>query len=131
MEHFAPFARDVVIAGPNRDDIGVLIFPDLVACRRLAPECPADTPAVTLLSIPRVVDEFRFLLTTFAKTATGSSTRVARAALMSEPPSLDAGEITDKGSINQRAVLGRRAALVEDLYRQPPPEHVIVVSEGH
>ena len=54
--------------------------------------------------------------TSFATQATGSSNRVCRAILLAEPPSLDAGEITDKGSINQRAVLRHRAALVEELY---------------
>jgi feruloyl-CoA synthase len=53
-------------------------------------------------------------LKTFA--STGSSNRITRALVLEEPPSLDAGEMTDKGSINQRAVLKRRAALVEELY---------------
>jgi feruloyl-CoA synthase len=56
--------------------------------------------------------------------------RVARAILLAEPPSIDAHEITDKGSINQRAVIAARAALVEDLYGEPPPDHVIVAEDG-
>jgi feruloyl-CoA synthase len=61
--------------------------------------------------------------------ATGSSYRVARAVLTAEPPSLDAGEMTDKGSLNQRAVLARRAALVEALYAAPPAPDVIRIGE--
>ena len=59
-------------------------------------------------------------LRSFAAQATGSSNRIARLLVLEEPPSLDAGEMTDKGSINQRAVLKRRAALVEELYAGSP-----------
>ena len=62
--------------------------------------------------------------------ATGSSTRVPRALMLDAPPSIDEGEVTDKGSINQRAVLRHRAALVEELYALPAPAHVIVAHEG-
>jgi feruloyl-CoA synthase len=47
---------------------------------------------------------------------------------LAEPPSIDGSEITDKGSINQRAVMARRAALVEELYAEPVPDHVFVSS---
>ena len=57
--------------------------------------------------------------------ATGSSRRVVRAILLDEPPSLDAGEVTDKGSLNQRKVLERRAALVEELYAPGPSPRVL------
>ncbi|MGQ0543819.1 MAG: hypothetical protein ACT4P3_00590 [Betaproteobacteria bacterium] len=66
-------------------------------------------------------------LKTFWERSTGSSNRIARAIVLEEPPSLDAGEMTDKGSINQRAVLASRAALVEELYRDPPSARVLVV----
>jgi len=61
-------------------------------------------------------ERFQSLLESFAVQATGNSNRVVRAVFAEEPPSLDAGEVTDKGSLNQRAVLERRAALVEELY---------------
>jgi feruloyl-CoA synthase len=67
-------------------------------------------------------------LADLAAQATGSSTRIARAILLTEPPSIDAGEITDKGSLNQRAVLERRAGLVDDLYADPPPPYVIIAA---
>ena len=57
----------------------------------------------------------------------GSASRIARVLLMLEPPSLDAGETTDKGYINQRRTLDRRADLVERLYTDPPPDDVIVI----
>jgi feruloyl-CoA synthase len=57
--------------------------------------------------------------------ASGSSNRISRAMVLEEPPSLDAGEMTDKGSINQRAVLSRRKRLVEELYKTPPPAGVL------
>jgi len=65
-------------------------------------------------------------LDSFAAASTGTSGRIARAVLLAEPPSLDIGEMTDKGSINQRAVLAHRAAAAEALYAAPPPPHVIV-----
>ena len=74
-------------------------------------------------------DEFSDCSTSLAKPSTGSSNRICRAILMAEPPSLDAGEITDKGSINQRAVLARRAALVEELYAIRRPPRVIAIDK--
>ena len=127
MEHLAPLARDVVIAGLDRAEIGVLIFPDLETCRRFAAAPAADTAA--LIHDPRIVTDIRARLARFAATATGSSNRIARALLLAEPPSLDAGEVTDKGSLNQRAVLARRAALVETLYAAPPAPGVIRIGE--
>jgi feruloyl-CoA synthase len=92
IEHFAPLVRDVVIAGEGRDEVGALLF--------LAGTASRQELRARLSSLP----------------STGSSNRVARALVLDEAPSLDAGEMTDKGSINQRAVLRRRHALVEELY---------------
>jgi feruloyl-CoA synthase len=124
---FAPYVRDVVLTAPDRDDLGALIFPDIEACRPLAPDVGRD--AAALLADARVRDEFQSRLDALARQATGSSNRVMRAMLMVEPPSMDAGEATDKGSINQRNVLKRRAALVEDLYAEPPSPHVITITQ--
>ena len=127
MEQLAPLARDTVLAGLDRSDIGLLVFPDVEACRRLVSDPAADT--ATLIRHPRIVAEFRQRLARLAAAATGSSNRVARALLLAEPPSLDAGEVTDKGSLNQRAVLARRAALVEALYAAPPAPDVIRIGQ--
>jgi len=79
-----------------------------------------------VLASGRVRAEFARLLAPLADPARGTSNRVMRALLLAEPPSLDIGEMTDKGSINQRAVLAHRAALVEELYADPPSPAVIV-----
>lgn len=126
---FAPYVRDVVIAGLDRDFIGVLLIPDLDACRALAPDLPAGAAAAEILAHEAVVQEFTSLLESFAARSTGSSNRVARAILLDEPPSLDHGEITDKASLNQRAILERRAALVEELYAENPSPRVLRLRE--
>ena len=125
ITHFAPLVRDVVLAGADRDDITALVFPDADACRKLAPDLPADAAVAALLADKRVRAEFTRLLDTLLQSGSGTSSRICRAILLAELPSLDIGEMTDKGSINQRAVLANRAALVEDLYADPPPPHVI------
>ena len=129
LGHLEPYIRDVVIAGADQDEIAVLIFPAIEACRALAPDLPADASPETLLADPRVMKEFRDRMNSFAKSATGGSTRICRAILLAEPPSLDVGEMTDKGSINQRAVLGRRVSEVEDLYSKNPSARVITIDK--
>jgi len=125
IAHFAPLVRDVVLAGADRDDITALVFPDADACRKLAPDFPADAAVTALLADQRVRAEFARLLDNLLQSSSGTSSRICRAILLAELPSLDIGEMTDKGSINQRAVLANRASLVEDLYTDPPPPHVI------
>jgi len=126
IAHFAPLVRDVVLAGADRDEVTALIFPDLDACRKIAARLPADAPARSLLADRSVTEAFARRVETFAAAGTGTSSRVTRAVLLADPPSLDIGEMTDKGSINQRAVLAHRAAIVEELYAAAPPSHVIV-----
>ena len=111
----APCVQDAVITGLNRSDVGVLFFPRLDECRKLA-RLPADAGADEVLAHPEVRAFFQRLVDQFWREGTGSANRVARAHVLAEPPSIDKGEITDKGSINQRAVLTHRAALVEALY---------------
>jgi feruloyl-CoA synthase len=125
LAQLEPYARDVVIAGADCNEVGALIFPHLDACRRLAAAGAEDVTADA-----GVLDELRARLTAFASGSTGSSNRICRAILLSEPPLLDAGEITDKGSINQRAVLSRRADLVAELYAPEPSARVIVIDQG-
>ena len=129
IAHFAPYVKDVVIAGADRDDIAVLVFPDLDACRRLAPDLAGHASPADIVAHDGVLREFRFLLGSFAKQATGSSNRIVRGLLLDTPPSLDAGEATDKGSLNQRRVLEHRASLVEELYATPAPPRVIAIEE--
>jgi feruloyl-CoA synthase len=108
----APYVQDAVITGLNRNEVGALLFPT-AAVRKLAPHLPADAPLAEVLHSAAVQDHFQDMLERLAKQATGSANRVARLALLDQPPSIDLGEVTDKGSINQRAVLKHRDALVQ------------------
>ncbi len=112
---FAPFARDVVVAGHDQDYVSVLVVPDPPACEGL--------------SGAALRERLHPLLSAFAATGTGSASRVVRAALLEAKLSIDRGEITDKGSLNQRAVLKSQADLVADLYAEPPPSHVLVAEQ--
>jgi feruloyl-CoA synthase len=115
MREGDPCVWDAVITGLNRNEVGALIFPRLDDCRRLA-GLPATADAPQVLRHPAVQGFFQALLDRLQQGATGSASRVARLHVMHQPPSLDAGEVTDKGTINQRAVLTNRAALVERLH---------------
>jgi feruloyl-CoA synthase len=120
----AGYAQDVVITGHDRDFAGALVFPNLAACRELA-ALPTNAAADQVIAHPAVIDRFRDIFAGLAQDSTGSSTYVARAMLLSDPPSLDAREVTDKGSLNQKAVLHHRAALVEELHAPSPSPRVI------
>jgi feruloyl-CoA synthase len=128
LSYSAPLVRDVVVTGHDRDEIGVLIFADPLACCSLSPELRADFPIAEILRHQAVRARFRALLDELAVESTGTSNRVTRAILVEEPPSLDAGEVTDKGSLNQRAVLEDRAALVEELYAEPASPRILRIT---
>jgi feruloyl-CoA synthase len=124
----APVIEDAVVTGHDRDEIGLLIFPSLAGLRSLCPELGADAALKDLVRQPAVRAALAEGLKRHNAETGGSATvRIARCLLLEGPPSIDAGEITDKGYLNQRAVLTRRAALVERLHADPPPEDVIVV----
>lgn len=110
----APYVQDAVITGLNMHEVGAMIFPT-AAVRGLSGLGAEATMAEVLASAP-VVAHFQHVLNGLAHTATGSASRVARMVLLSEPPSIDKGEVTDKGSINQRAVLKHRDALVKTMH---------------
>jgi feruloyl-CoA synthase len=126
--HFAPFLRDVVIAGLDRDDVGALLFADIEACRALCPELGKEAGDAAVLRHAAVRARFQQLLDDFARESTGSSNRVVRVMFCEEPPSIDANEVTDKGSLNAGAVLTRRAALVDALYAADPSPNVIILN---
>lgn len=117
--------QDALIAGLDRSFIGLLGFPNLAACRAVAGD--AALGAEDIVRHPAVLERLAQGLRAHNKGNPGSSTRIERALLMVEPPSVDAGELTDKGYINQAVALGRRAALVEKLYADPPGNDVVVV----
>jgi len=116
----APYVQDAVITGINLHEVGAMIFPIVPAARKLSGLPDSASLADVLASAP-VLAHFQGVVNTLASTATGSANRVARLCLLSDPPSLDKGEITDKGSINQRSVLAHRAALVDGLHADTLP----------
>jgi feruloyl-CoA synthase len=122
----APMVRDVVIAGINRDEVSALVILDLDGCRLVNPALPPDDLAAAA-SDPVIRDTLRERLVKFLTTSTGSSTRVTRAVLIATPLSIDRGEVTDKGSINQRAVLDHRSRLIDELYSSTPAADVITL----
>jgi feruloyl-CoA synthase len=105
-----PLIQDAVITGHDRDEVGALVFLNPSAIKDLSSEKVREKLAAALKTL---------------SSEPGSSTHPVRLLAMSEPPQIDAGEITDKGYINQRAVLERRAALVEKLYADPPTAEVV------
>jgi feruloyl-CoA synthase len=130
LTHCAPYVRDVVIAGHDRDYVTVLIFPDVSACRGLCHDLNENPSVRDVLASAPVRAKFRALLEELARDSTGSSHRIVSAILLEDPPSIDAHEITDKGSLNQRAVLEHRAALVDELYSTPPSARIIAIDQG-
>lgn len=126
VEHLAPVAQDIVVTGHGRNSVGYLIFPNVPACRRLA-GLADEADVSTVLSHPAVRERVKAGLDALHATSKGSSTHADRALLMAAPPSVDAGEITDKGYINQSASLRQRAALVEALYADEPGPDVILL----
>ena len=111
----APLVQDCVLAGLNQDDIGLLVVPRLDDCRVLA-GLPVEASAADVVSHPTVRAAFQTLVDRLWHTGTGSASRIARALVLADRPAIDAGEVTDKGSLNQRAVLRHRAALVDAMY---------------
>ncbi|MDH4050152.1 MAG: feruloyl-CoA synthase [Rubrivivax sp.] len=124
-----PLVQDVVVAGLNRDHVGLLVFPRVDDARRRF-GLPADWPAAQVLAAPVVRGFFQDLLDRLWSQGTGSASRPAAALVLARAPSIDLGEVTDKGSINQRAVLEHRAADVERLFATAPDADVIVPRRG-
>ena len=121
----APVLQDAAITGHDRDEIGIIGFPSLPGCRALCPDLADDATLEDVIARPEIRERLREGLARHNAANRGSSTRIARALLSPEPPVIDAGEITDKGYINQRAVLARRAAEVERLHSDPPDPDLI------
>ncbi|KAB2915810.1 MAG: feruloyl-CoA synthase [Hyphomicrobiaceae bacterium] len=124
----APVIEDAVVAGHDRDEVGLLVFPSLAGLRSLCPELGAAARLDDLLRAPAVRDALVRGLSHHNAQAQGTSMRIRRCVLLSESPSIDANEITDKGYLNQRAVLTKRATTVERLYTDPPPPEVILIN---
>jgi feruloyl-CoA synthase len=123
-----PYLLEVVIAAPNRDYLGALVFPNLPALRGRFAEVGARTGEddVAFLESEEIRDFFSGVFARHNQENPTSSGHIERILLLTAPPQLDANETTDKGYINQIAVLRNRADLVERLYLEPPPSEVIL-----
>ena len=118
---------DCVVAGHDRESIGLLIFPNPAACLSLCPDLAPDTPLSALTNRAEIRRALEKALHAYNKENTASSVRIARALVRDSMPSIAANEITDKGYINQRAVLEARATMVTRLFADNPDERVIVL----
>jgi feruloyl-CoA synthase len=114
-----PWILDAVIAGQDKPFIGALVWPSMAAMQMIAAE-QSDTPPMQ-----RLMSRIQAGIEAHNASAGGASRRIGRFIVMTEPPSIDAGEITDKGYVNQRLTLERRAALVNRLYADHPDADVI------
>ncbi|MDP2259033.1 MAG: AMP-binding protein [Caulobacter sp.] len=117
----SPWVMDAVICGQDKPFIGALFWPSMAGMQTLAAD---EGPGTPLEKLTALLSE---KLAAFNATAGGSSRRIGRFVIMTEPPSIDAGEITDKGYVNQRATLERRDALVQNIYANPPGAGVVTV----
>ena len=115
-----PVLQDAVVCGEGREHVGLLGFPNFAACRKVAGDNDMKLSNEALLAHPAVIETVKAGLARMNAEGKGSSMRVQRVLLMTEAPSVDGHEITDKGYINQRATLERRKALVEKLYAGGP-----------
>jgi feruloyl-CoA synthase len=117
----SPWVMDAVICGQDKPFIGALFWPSMAGMQTLAADAGPGTPLEKLTAL------LSGKLAAFNTTAGGSSRRIGRFVIMTEPPSIDAGEITDKGYVNQRATLERRDGLVQNIYANPPGAGVATV----
>lgn len=117
--------KDVVITGHDQSFLGALIFPEVAYCRKLA-NSDASVPLETLVYHPKVTHALQEIINDLGRSSTGSSTCVRRALMADFELSSPAGEITDKGSINQRAILKNRSSYVDLLHQPQPGKNVVV-----
>jgi feruloyl-CoA synthase len=122
-----PLVRDLVVSGENRGFVGALIWPDPDGCRALLGAAGTHLGDAQVIAAAPVRAALRAALEAWNQANPASSTRIARAVLLTEPPSAEAGEITDKGYVNQRRALECRAAFVDALYTDRPGHEVLVI----
>ncbi|MGB3069024.1 MAG: AMP-binding protein [Ottowia sp.] len=126
LDALAPLVQDLVITGHDKPWLGALIWPSLQACRRLMGEPQASLAQAA--ASPAVRAAMAAGLARHNRTYSGSSTRMLRALLLTEPPSTEDGEINEKAYVNQSAVLSRRQDLVAQLYAEPLADGVLLPS---
>jgi feruloyl-CoA synthase len=118
------WSTDIVVAGHDRSEIGFPVIPNLQGCRSICGELEKETLALQVLQHSNVKIRVLEGLAALHGESAASSTHATRALISREPLSIDQGEITDKGYINQRAILIRRAVEVEQLYSPSDPDVV-------
>ena len=124
IDQMSGLVKDVVIVGEDEEALAALLIPNLDAMQDLAPEVEKDA----LPQHPKVVTALRQRLAEHVANATGSATRVTRVMVLTEALSIERGEVTDKGSVNQRAVLAHRSDLAQAVYEDR--EDVLLPAEG-
>lgn len=126
----APYVQDVVVTGHDRQDVGVMIFLQPATARTLCADLQEPATLSQLAQHPAVRAHFQEVLAQLSRQGTGSSNRIARAVLLEEPASMELGECTDKGSINQRTTLAVRSTVVNDLHALSPSASVFLFQGG-
>lgn len=127
-QNAAPYIMDTVIAGHDRTEVTAILVPNVEMCRQLATNTPPNAEAKDVLRDPAFISWFQNLADKLSKGSTGGANRIARWLAIETPLSLDRGELTDKGSINQRMVLTNNPQLVQALYNETKLEQPIIVS---
>jgi feruloyl-CoA synthase len=122
----SPLVQDCVVCGQDKEFVALLAWPNMAAAREICGDKQHEMPEEILAS-PKVVAFVKEKFAAFNRSGSGTSGRVKRILLMTEPPSVDGHEITDKGYVNQRATLERRKILVDLLYENPPAKGVIAI----
>ena len=123
-----PYLIEVVLAAPNKPYLNALVVPNVAALRgRFAELSDAHPADADFLHSPVVVALFRSFFQAHNQNETGSSKRIVRFAILTEPLQFDRGEATDKGYINQRAVLQSNAELVERFYNENVGDRIWIV----
>jgi feruloyl-CoA synthase len=125
LEATTPALQDAVVVGHDREAIGLLAWPNLAGLRQICKDPSLD--AGKLIETPDVVDHIRRGLAAHNARNPGSASAIRRVLLLLDPPSIDADEITDKGYINQRAVIEHRKEMVDKLYAKPAASEVIIL----
>jgi len=120
----SPLIKEAVIASDGADALGTLAWPDIGACAKALPEL-AGVGVSDLVRHPALLSELERRLAVVNTGQTGASMRIERLMLLEEPPSMPHYEVTDKGSINQRAVVERRRDCINDLFARPRIEYVV------
>jgi feruloyl-CoA synthase len=118
--------QDAVITGHDKAFLGAIIFPELNFCKKLI-GTNEDIDLEKIINTPSVFEALQTVLNTFAQQNTGSSTLIKRAVFANFTLSIDKGEITDKGSINQRQILANRREYVEMIYEKELLQHIVEI----